>query len=153
MMTMIMSDNTNTYTNTGDHEQQMAGLEIHHVSSPWHNRHITTSLLSTVCSPCLTVYTLHPLLHPHLILMVRSLTFFSLFLFLLIILSIRSTATTPVHHHYQYLQSTPNHIFSRRVCVSSLRSFFLCVIGIRPHLVDMNRGRGMGIRCDYCDDI
>ena len=81
MMTMIMSDNTNTYTNTGDHEQQMAGLEIHHVSSPWHNRHITTSLLSTVCSPCLTVYPLHPLLHPHLILMVRSLTFFSLFFF------------------------------------------------------------------------
>ena len=41
MMTMTMNDNTNT--NTGDNEQQMAGLKIHHISSPWHNRNVTMS--------------------------------------------------------------------------------------------------------------
>ena len=41
MMTMITNDNTNT--NTSDNERQTAGLKIHHISSPWHNRHITMS--------------------------------------------------------------------------------------------------------------
>ena len=40
-MTTTMNDNTNT--NTGDNERQMAGLKIHHISSPWHNHHVTMS--------------------------------------------------------------------------------------------------------------
>ena len=42
-MTTTMNDNTNT--STGNNEQQMVGLKIHHVSSPWHDHHITMSLL------------------------------------------------------------------------------------------------------------
>ena len=42
LMTMATNDNT---TNTGDHEWQMVGFKIHHISSPWHDCHITTSLL------------------------------------------------------------------------------------------------------------
>ena len=45
MMTVTTNDNTNTYTNAGDHEWQTAGLKIHHVSSPWHDCHVTTSQL------------------------------------------------------------------------------------------------------------
>ena len=40
-MTMTTNDNTNT--NTSDNEQQTAGLKIHHVSSPWHDHHVTMS--------------------------------------------------------------------------------------------------------------
>ena len=158
-MTMTTNDNTNT--NTSDHERQMVWLEIHHISSPWHDHHVTMSPLdmssplpspsphalaftsewfpewflphhnkhhqqrpSTVCLPHLTIYLLHPVLHPHLILMVSFLPIF----LIPIILSIRSTATTPPHHHYQYCQPTPNQIGSRHVCISSLRLFFFIYI-------------------------
>ena len=110
-MTMTTNDNTNT--NTSDHERQTVWLEIHHISSPWHDHHVTMSPLdmssplpspsphalaftseqfpeqflphhnkhhqqqpSTVCLPHLTIYLLHPVLHPHLILMVSFLPFF-----------------------------------------------------------------------------
>ena len=158
-MTTTTNDNTNT--NTSNHERQTVWLKIHHVSSPWHDCHITMSPLdmssplpspsphtlafmsewfpdrflphhnkhhqqwpSTVSSPHLTIYPLHPVLHPHLILMVISLPFF----LIPIILSIRSAAATPPHHHYQYHQPTPNKIGSRHVCVSSLRFLFFIYI-------------------------
>ena len=47
MMTMTINNNTNTYINTGNHDWQMAGLEIHHVLSPWHNKLANTRLTST----------------------------------------------------------------------------------------------------------
>ena len=30
---------------------------------------------------------------------------------------------------------------------------FMCHIGIWPHFIDVNRGRGMDFRCDYCKYI
>ena len=120
--------------------------------TPWHHSNLflphhnkqhrqTTIYSSLTSSHCLSIApTTTPTSYlngkvPHL--------FFFVF-FLLIILSIRSTAATPVHHHYQYLQSTPNHIGSRRVCVSSLRSFFfMCHRNTAPpHWYEQGQGYG-----------
>ena len=95
---------------------------------PHHKQHQQRP--STVRSPCLTIYPLHPVLHPDLILMVSFLTFFSSFFYILIVLSVRSTATTLPHHHYWYLQPTPNKIGSKRVYVLSLRLFIYLFIYI-----------------------
>ena len=157
-MTMTTNDNTNT--NTSDHERQTVWLEIHHISSPWHDHHVTMSLLdmssplpspsphalaftserfpeqflphhnkhhqqrpSTVCLPHLTIYLLHPVLHPHLILMVSFLPFFLHFFYQSSWASGPQLPPLPPHH-YRYCQPTPNQIGSRHVCVLSLRSFF-----------------------------